>query len=153
MASESAGPSEGDCRGTDGTAKENRLDQAIGPFYDTKGVAVWLKVSRSTLYRRIARREILGLKTADGRYLYPQWQFDEEGRTLSGLAEVLKAMDPCMTDPWGDALWLCTKASFLDGERPIDKIRSGQFEAVLHIAARIGAIDRDDCDKFDDVLP
>jgi len=127
-------------RGEEVTATENSLGTRIGPFYDTKAVAESLNVSRSTLYRRLARRKILGLRTADNKYLFPSWQFDRDGHVPEQLAEVLSAIDPHLQDPWGDALWLNSPASFLGGDRPIDRIRRGDMRDVLRVASRIGAI-------------
>ncbi len=66
-------------------------------------------------------------------------QFDDSGRPPVGLRDVLLALDPNRDDPWGDALWLATPASALGGDRPIDRIHSGDTGEVIPIAQRIGA--------------
>lgn len=121
------------------TTNGNSLDERIGPFYDTKTVAERLKRSRSTVYRLMARREILGLRTSDNKLLFPIWQFDTDGEVPKRLSEVLAAMDPGLNDGWGDALWLFSPAAFLDVDRPIDRIRQGDLDEVLSVATRIGA--------------
>ena len=119
------------------TTNENSLDTRIGPFYDTKAVAVLLRVSRSTVYRQIRRLQLLGLRTSDRQYLFPIWQFDRNGQVPERLPEVLAAIDPRREDPWGDALWLHSPASFLGGDRPIDRIKRGDVSDVISVAARI----------------
>ena len=123
---------------------ENSLDERLGPFYNAKTAAARLSVSRSTVYRRIARRELIGLRTSDHQYLFPIWQFDRNGQVPERLSEVLAAMDPRLEDPWGNALWLNSPASFLRGDRPIDRIQRGDLGEVVSIAARIGAMRKAD---------
>lgn len=127
-------------RPSETTTNGSSLDERIGPFYDTKAVAALLGVSRASVYRRIKRQEILGVKTSDRRYLFPVWQFDEDWDVPEQLAEVLSAIDPHLQDPWGDALWLNSPASFLGGDCPIDRIRRGDMQDVLIVASRIGAM-------------
>lgn len=122
----------------------NSLDKRIGPFHDSKAVAALLGVSRASVYRRIKRQEILSLKTSDNKLLFPIWQFDTGGEVPEQLSKVLAAMDPGLDDAWGDALWLDSPAAFLGGDRPIDRIKQGNIDEVLPVAARIGALRKAD---------
>ena len=62
---------------------------------------------------------------------FPRWQFDEHGRVLAGLEEVLEILNRDeRLDAWGKILFfLQTKAS-LGEKRPLDLLREGNLKDV-----------------------
>ncbi|MFD1846447.1 hypothetical protein [Arthrobacter flavus] len=115
---------------------ENRLAQKVGPFYDAEGVLNWLGVSRQAIHKRRGARTILGCRTADGRFIYPVWQFQNDGRLLARLPEVLKVLAAGIDDPWTWALWLQSAVDEeLDGKTVTQWLRDGgDVEPVLRLA-------------------
>jgi hypothetical protein len=60
-----------------------------------------------------------------GRDLYPSFQFGDDGRPLSLVAELLEilARDKDRSD-WDNALWFAADSGWLDGQAPIDLLQS-----------------------------
>jgi hypothetical protein len=111
-------------------------DALVGPFYDTSGVAVWRGVSRQAITKAAAKRDLLGLKIADGSLLFPSFQFGTHGEPLPNLREVLDLVDPDRIDPWGSALWLNTPHESFGGVSAAEALRAGRTEQVLRVAER-----------------
>jgi hypothetical protein len=116
----------------------NQWDIELGPFYLVKSVADWTGLSPASVRRRIAGRQLLGLKTIDRRWILPSFQFDEHGVVPARLAEVMAAMDPGNDDPWGSAALLRELADVLDDRSPIEALRDGDVDRVLALALQYG---------------
>lgn len=114
----------------------SRWDELLGPFYTTTQVAKLLGgISRQAVMDRVQRRTLLGLKTADGVWVYPRFQLDENNQVLPGLASVLQAFDPQEVDEWTLAAWLVSPHRSLGGRSAIDWLREEREpEAVLALA-------------------
>lgn len=116
------------------------LDEAVGPFYDTNGLSEWIGASRQALDGKRKRNSIIACQLEGGRWVYPTWQFDDEGsphqdliavwRTLRGPAERPNA------DPWTCALWLRSPHPELNDRTPADSLLSGGHRERVHVLAR-----------------
>lgn len=115
---------------------QNRLAQKAGPFYDGKGVADWLGISRQAIHKRRGVHKILGCRTSNGKIIYPVWQFRNTGELLPGLSVVLKTLAQGIDDPWTWALWLRGTVEGELGAKTVDEwLRDGgDVEAVLRLA-------------------
>jgi hypothetical protein len=82
------------------------LEELTGPFYDTSGLRTWLGITRQALLDRVRANRLLGLRTGDGSWVYPAWQFTDDGGTIPHLAEVLRALAQGTDERWTWALWL-----------------------------------------------
>lgn len=109
-------------------------DDLAGPFTSSRGVQARLGVTRQAVVARAGRRGLLRVITADGRHVYPLWQFDG-GHLLPGLSDVLAFFPEDTVDGWTLAAWLRTPDPALE-EPPIDALRRGDEEAVLAVARR-----------------
>lgn len=102
-------------------------DDLVGPFYSTGKLAQLLgNISRQAIAERRERRTLLGLRTADGAYVYPAFQFTEHNEVLSGLAEVLQCFDRMYVDGWTVAGWLMASQRSLGGRSVIDHLAAGR---------------------------
>ncbi|MGY1845462.1 hypothetical protein [Modestobacter sp. SYSU DS0875] len=93
-------------------AEPRALDAEIGPFYDTAGVAALLGgVSEQAVHARRMAHTILAERTADGRWVYPTFQF-----TGSEVDPALAPAIQAFTDVvgWTAALWFITPNPDLD---------------------------------------
>jgi hypothetical protein len=111
-------------------------DELLGPFYSTSKVAQLLgNVSRQAIAERRERRTLLGLRTAEGSYVYPAFQFDAHNEVLPGLADVLQCFDPKDVDAWTVAGWLVSSQRSLSGRSVIEALTSGrEREKVVALA-------------------
>lgn len=111
-------------------------DDVVGPFYSTRGVARLLGgVSRQAVMERRQRGRLLGLRTAEGDWVFPAFQFGADLRPVPGLAEVLACFDPHDVDEWTLAGWLVGGRAELGGRSVIDWLAAGDpLEAVLTLA-------------------
>lgn len=115
--------------------------EQVGPFLDTEGVSKVLDgVSRQAVSQRVRAGRLLALRTANGRLVYPLWQF-RLGALLPGLPEVLSAAGLDAERPttgWTIASWLATEDPELGGA-PRDLLAAGRVEPVLAAAADLRA--------------
>jgi hypothetical protein len=99
-------------------------------------VAEMLGTSRQTPHDRVKSRLLLGI--LDNNVLkFPEWQFDPEGPNgvVNGLLEVLGAMK-CGT--FAQISWLASPNTVFDGLRPIDALKMGRIDEVVHEATAVG---------------
>jgi hypothetical protein len=85
--------------------------RGFGLAFDTKGLAAYWKVSERKVRRMIGARELFALRLRSGKYVFPDFQFDENGKVLDGLLDVVDAALPALADPWAVAEWLVTAPS------------------------------------------
>lgn len=110
-------------------------DRLYGPFLTTERTMLQLNLkNRQALNGRLARNTILRVKTADGRNAYPSLQFESD-QILPALMPVLKTLLPHAATEWTVLDWLVHPHPDLDDDRPIDRLRTDEAEAVM-IAAR-----------------
>lgn len=105
----------------------------LGPFYSTKAVAQLLgSVTRQAVEDRRRRHRIVGLRTADGGWVYPAFQFGDDNQVLAGLPTVLATLAASDLSEWTTASMLIAAQSDLGGRSIIDHLRDGRpLDAVL----------------------
>jgi hypothetical protein len=99
-------------------------------------VAEMLGVSRQTPHDRVKAGQLLGM--LDNNVLkFPEWQFDAEGPNgvVLGLPQVLSALK---CGPLAKISWLSTPNPIFDGARPIDALKMGLMDNVIHEASAVG---------------
>jgi hypothetical protein len=82
------------------------LEDLTGPFYNTTALRNWLGTSRQALADRVKANTLLGLRTGDGTWVYPAWQFTNDRQVIPHLSEVLRALAAGTEERWTWALWL-----------------------------------------------
>lgn len=71
--------------------------------------------------------------------VFPGFQFDEEGRPLAVIADILAILRD-VRSPWEIGLWLTFADGWLGGERPVDLLRAAPervVEAARHEAEEL----------------
>jgi hypothetical protein len=105
--------------------------RALGPLFSTKGVARVLgDVSRQAVEDRRKRGRIIALRTADGTWVYPAFQFDQHNRPIAGLTDAFSIL----VDAYGD--WTAASAMLgaqteLGGRSIVEHLTSGGAVAPL----------------------
>lgn len=111
-------------------------NQAVGPFHSSTQITSILGgVSRQAVADRRARRTLLALRTREGQWVYPTFQFDGDGQVVRGLAEVLRILAPSGVDDWTLAGWLVSPSRSLGGASPRTWLVEGRrLEPLLALA-------------------
>lgn len=120
----------------------NALVERCGPFYDTDGLLSWLGLPYREIQERREARAILGCPTTGGDFIYPVWQFKDNGELLPGLSSILELLSSGIDDSWTWALWLQTAVpDELDGKPATEWLRDGgDVGPVLQLAANDAAV-------------
>lgn len=112
----------------------------LGPFYSSAKIAQILGgISRQAVADRRGRGTLLGLKTADGAWVYPAFQLDEHNAVLSGLPEILKILTASGVDEWTLASWLTSPMGSLGELSAVEWLRQGKGRAILRTVAEDAA--------------
>ena len=111
-------------------------DELLGPCFSTSKVAQLLgNISRQAIAERRDRCTLLALRTADGSYVYPVFQFNAHNEVLPGLAKVLQCFESKDADEWTVAGWLVASQRSLNGRSVIDALASARAgEKVVELA-------------------
>jgi hypothetical protein len=111
------------------------LDAEIGPFYDTAGVQTLLGgVTKQAVAARRDKHTILAVKTSDGRWIYPTFQFTGQD-VDSALVPAIRAFENAPA--WSTALWFVTPNPDLEDDRtPLDWVRAGEPADAIENSAR-----------------
>ena len=114
-------------------AAPSALDAEIGPFYDTAAVTTLLGgVSKQAVEARRKKHTLLAVKTADGRWAYPTFQFT--GNAVD--PRLVPAVQAFRHAPaWSAALWFVTPNPDLDGASPLDWARDERPRETLTASA------------------
>lgn len=117
--------------------QRNALADSIGDFYDTAGLVEWLEISKQALGKRVEKHQMIGCKTADGHWVYPAWQFSDDGDILPGISEVLTVL-LSQQDPWAASLWFVSASPNLPGELSAAEwlAKDGDVDTVVTEALR-----------------
>jgi hypothetical protein len=98
-------------------------------------VAALLGLTRQGVDRRRRAGKLLALTTGRHGYVYPAWQFTDEG-VLPGLEKTLQALQ--VENPWMRAAFFLSGNMRLDGASPLAQLRRGNREEVVLAAAAYG---------------
>lgn len=111
------------------------LLQAEGGVVPVDEAASRLGLTRQAVDRRRRSGKLLALTMGRRGYLYPLWQFDEQG-TIPGLEEILAALDSF--GPWAQVSWFISPNTRLDHRSPLSLLRERQVAPVARAARLYG---------------
>jgi hypothetical protein len=99
--------------------------------------------SRSSAPRNLAttaRRNGALIAVRQGNYLsYPGFQFGPDGKPLAVIGRLLEVADENGWSEAGLVQWLCSPTTYLDGDRPVDRLATDP-DRVVAVAAEALAI-------------
>jgi hypothetical protein len=102
----------------------------LAPFYASDGAMRQLGgISKQALAERRRHETILAMRTGDGTWLYPAWQFTGDGRIHAVLAPALKALRG--VDGWVAGVWLTSEHPDLEDVSPRAALRNGVDPAAV----------------------
>ena len=115
------------------------FDDIVGPFYDADGVARRSGLSPANVIELVETNKLLGCPTAEGALVFPVSQFNPDGSSVAGLAQVLGTMAEGTSDRWQVALWLNTPLEQLRDRTPAQALRHGDTQGVEELAGETAA--------------
>lgn len=95
--------------------------------------------TRNAVHDLVRRRRLLRLEDRAGHPLYPQVQFDHNGRPFEVLDRILAEFDDAHVSPWTVASFLASSQPLLDGETPRNWLLAGRDAGRVVEAARRAA--------------
>jgi len=111
----------------------------VGPFYDSRGAQVQLGgITKQALDSRRHSGSVLAMRTGDGHWLYPAWQFTGKGGIHLGLVPALKALRSL--DGWAAAVWLVSAHPDFGGQSPRQALRRKVDPELVAAVARHDAL-------------
>lgn len=111
------------------------LLHAEGGAVSADEAAALLGLTRQAVDRRRRANKLLALTMGRRGYVYPAWQFCEQG-TLPGLEETLAVLDAF--GPWSRLSWFISPNARLDRRSPLSLLREGQVAPVIKAAQLYG---------------
>lgn len=118
-----------------GLAARATILAAEGGALRVGDVAALLGLTRQGVDRRRRAGKLLALATGRHGYVYPAWQFADEG-VLPGIEGALEALQ--VQNPWMRASFFLSGNLRLDGASPLAELRRGHREEVVLAAAAYG---------------
>jgi len=115
-----------------GLGMRQQLAAAEGGSLSSEEVARRLGISKTAVFKRLEAGRLLAWREERLQAArFPQWQFDENGRVLTGFEEVLGVLNQDQRlDAWGKVLFFLQAKGSLGDRRPLDLLREGQVEEV-----------------------
>ena len=108
-------------------------DPQVGFFYTADDLVDMLKITHTTLTRRVKAGRLLAIDTPGAAPRYPQVQFHRDGRLLAGLPDMLALLQPAMTGR-EIAVWLARPTT--TGQSPATLLDLGQLDTAVQAARR-----------------
>ena len=93
---------------------------------DQLAARVGLK-TRQSVHNWLRQRRVIGWRGAKRQYVFPADQLDERGRPLTGLEPILAHFG----EGYATWVWLTTPLPALDGQKPLQLLRSGERDRVM----------------------
>lgn len=117
--------------------KAQDFTDRVGPFYSTDRVRQILgtkqPVSRQAISDRVKNHRLLRVQTADGKHLFPAFQFGRQAVDR----RLIKVMQPLLdagVDEWTVVYWLTTPLPQFGGQTPLTLATSGAEDEVALMA-------------------
>jgi hypothetical protein len=105
---------------------------ALGPFYSTTGVCRLLGgVSRQAVEDRRRRQRLVALRTEEGAWVYPAFQFDDRNRPVPSIVAAFHRLAGGRVGAWTAAAALLGPQPELGGRSIAAFLAAGGDEAVV----------------------
>jgi hypothetical protein len=118
-----------------GLEARKKLLAAEGGVMSAAEVANYLGITRQAVDKRRRAGRLLGVTTGRRGYVYPAWQFADQG-TLPGFEEVLSDLSD--HDPWMQIIFMLEPDLWLEDLTPLSQLRLGRLAEVRKAAQMLG---------------
>ena len=83
--------------------------------------------TRQSVHNWLRQRRVIGWRGAKRQYVFPADQIDERGRPLTGIEPIFAHFG----DGYAAWVWLTTPLPALDGQEPLQLLRTGERDRVM----------------------
>ena len=101
-------------------------------------VADYLGVTVQMVSRKRRSQQLLGVTFGKREYLYPSWQFTDNG-ILPGLSTVIGVLADELVPDWDKLVFLVSDDERLSGKSPVIALQAGRVDEVLAVARVYGS--------------
>lgn len=131
--------------------RPNRFADRVGPVYTTGQLQRLLPgidsdgISDQAVRNRLAAHTLIGIKTRDGRWVFPAWQFRVRPGRLTVRTDVIDLwrrlpVDDGTLDAWTLMAWMTGARKDLDGLSPLEWLAEhGDDDRLARAAGRVRA--------------
>lgn len=129
-------------RSVDARSNAEWYHRQVGPFLDEDEAQLQLGLDGSQLRELISRKAVIALLW-EGRLVFPQWQFGNDGLPLPVIGRVIRTFADSAS-MFQIAAWLKTPQPFLEDVPPMRWLEMGlDEEQLLAAAAKKASLLRD----------
>lgn len=118
-----------------GIKARNTMLNYQGHPWKSSDVAEYLAISVQAVSKKRSSRKILGLSLGGRGYVFPCWQFANNG-ILPGLSEILAILEAGLVPDWDRLRFFISQDFRLEGKTPLEFLQAGDLESVK-LAAQI----------------
>ena len=111
-----------------GIAQRKSLLEAEGGTASGQEMADLLGITRQAVDKRRKSGTLLAIPTGSNDWRYPRWQLHDQ-QVLPGFDRLMKVFEG--RGPWTRFHFLLSPNERLDGQRPLDALRSGNIDKVV----------------------
>lgn len=126
----------------DAVKRVAEIRDRLGVFYRIDRVRSLLGgISRQAVSDRVRHHRMLRVRTSDGEFVFPGFQFAASGGLVPGIADLLQVLLGG-GDPWTVTYWLTATVEELRQSTPLEVLASGdaeQIDALYALARRDAA--------------
>ncbi len=118
-----------------GVSVREKMATEEGGSMSTEETARVLGMVKQSVLNLYHQGKLLGWRSEkQGAVRFPVWQF-RDGRRLPGIKQVLAKLSASgILDEWGKIGFFLQQHRLSDSRRPLDLLREGKVDQVLHIA-------------------
>ncbi len=115
-----------------GLEARQQILEAEGGTMTVSEVAAMLGITRQAVEKRRKAGKLIALSVGKRGFAYPRWQFTSNGELLPGLEDVLSDLEE--HSAMAQTIFMLRPNTRLDGSRPLDAVRRGQFDDARRAA-------------------
>ena len=120
-----------------GVKARKKMLEYNGQSWTTEDVAEYLGISVQAVSKKRKSRKILGLFLGAKGYVFPGWQFEQNG-ILPKLSTILKILEEGQVPDWDKLRFFVSGDYGLEGKTPIECLQASELELVESAAKVFG---------------
>jgi hypothetical protein len=120
-----------------GIKARNTMLNYQGHSWKSSDVAQYLDISVQAVSKKRSSKKILGLSLGGRGYVFPSWQFADNG-ILPGLSEILAILEAGLVPDWDKLRFFISPDFRLEEKTPVECLQGSNLESVKSVAKVYG---------------